>query len=127
MFDFDAIDKQALPGHFLYAGQRIEYRYYAGTKARELEKIFQKVAMVDEMDQDDLTQEERDIREDGGRSAICHGLANVLDSLSVKGMELDGKKMDAMENVPTAFYSMLARSIVEELMNGGVQARKSAR
>lgn len=127
MFDFDAIDKQSLPGHFLYAGQRVNYRYYAGTKARQLEKTFQKVALVDEIDPDDLTTEERKMRDDGGRLAMCNALANVLDTLEVKDMELDGKKMAAMENVPTAFYSMLARSIVEELTNGGVQARKSAR
>jgi hypothetical protein len=127
VFDFDQIDKQALPAHCLYAGKRIDYRYYAGKQARELEKTFQRVAAIDEMDPDDLTQEEREMREDGGRRAICDALAAVLDSIQVKDMELDGKKMAEKENVPTAFYSTLARTIVEELMNGGVQARKSTR
>ena len=135
MFDFDKMDEQSLPGHFLYGGQRINYRYFAGTKARELEKTFQKIADLEERSQqaarngedDDLSAEERKLVDDGGRYAICEALVGVLDELNVKDMPLDAKKMADHPKASTAFYTLLARSITGELMNGGVQARKSAR
>lgn len=127
MFDFDTIDSKALPGSFLYAGERIKLMYYAGTKARELEKTFQRIAELDDKDPEELTAEEQAIVDDGGRRAICDALANVVESVDIKDFPLDGKKMAANPKAPTSFYSLMAQAVIRELANGGVQARKSAR
>lgn len=116
MFDVQKLNERALPAVVSYGGAKFRIEYSAGEKARSFEKALQKMAETPE----------EEAPADGGRRQLIEALAGVLLSWEVtsggKKVPIEPEAMDALP-VPTAFYSVLAQRIGEELANGGKAQR----